>query len=59
VLLLSRPVIEAGDYVEIKRWGELLRVVELFLRTHFQRFHGLRSLEVLRSLPGAEAGKET
>jgi DNA repair protein RecO (recombination protein O) len=54
VLLLSRPVIEAGDYVEIKRWGELLRVVELFLRTHFQRFHGLRSLEVLRSLPGDE-----
>ncbi len=57
VLLLSRPVIEAGDYVEIRRWGELLRVVESFLRMHFQRFHGLRSLEVLRAIePGREAG---
>src|SRR5262249_27658274 len=54
-LLLSRPVQEAGDYVEIRRWGELLRVVDIFLRTHFQKFRGLRSLEVLRALPGAEA----
>ncbi|HTO92491.1 MAG TPA: DNA repair protein RecO [Candidatus Sulfotelmatobacter sp.] len=50
-LLLSRPVTEAGDYVELNRWGELLKVVEAFLRTHFDRFHGLRSLEVLKSLP--------
>jgi DNA repair protein RecO (recombination protein O) len=51
-LLLSRPVLEAGDYVEVKRAGELLRVVETFLRHHFQRFQGLRSLELLRSLDG-------
>jgi len=49
-LLLSRPVGDAGDYIEIPRAGELFRVVEDFLRTHFQRFQGLRSLEVLRSL---------
>lgn len=53
-LLLSRPVIEAGDYVEIKRWAELLKVVEAFLRMRFEKFRGLRSLEVLRSIePGA------
>lgn len=51
-LLLSRPVLEAGDYLEVKRAGELLRVVEAFLRHHFQRFHGLRSLELLRALDG-------
>jgi DNA repair protein RecO (recombination protein O) len=49
-LLLSRPILEAGDYVELPRSGELLRVIEEFFRTHFQRFHGLRSLEVLRGL---------
>ena len=49
-LLLSRPVEEAGDYIEVKRWAELLRVVEAFLRMHFEKFRGLRSLEVLRSL---------
>jgi hypothetical protein len=55
-LLMSRPVLEAGDYLEVKRAGELLRVVETFLRHHFQRFQGLRSLELLRSLDtGTEA----
>jgi hypothetical protein len=49
-LLLSRPVAEAGEYVEIRRAGEIQRVVEAFLRYHFQRFQGLRSLDVLRSL---------
>lgn len=49
-LLLSRPVGEAGDYFEIKRSAEILRVVDAFLRHHFQRFQGLRSLEVLRHL---------
>jgi DNA repair protein RecO (recombination protein O) len=49
-LLLSRPVAEAGEYVEVKRAGEILRVVEGFLRFHFQRFRGLRSLEVLRAV---------
>ena len=49
-LLLSRPVGEAGEYFEVKRAGEILRVVEAFLRCHFQRFQGLRSLEVLRAL---------
>jgi DNA repair protein RecO (recombination protein O) len=56
-LLLSRPVSQAGEWlalVEVRRTGEILRVVEAFLRQHFQRFHGLRSLEVLRSLPGFE-----
>jgi DNA repair protein RecO (recombination protein O) len=51
-LLLGRPVAEAGDYFEVKRAGEILRVVEAFLRHHFQRFQGLRSLELLRSLGG-------
>lgn len=49
-LLLSRPVADAGEYIEIPRAGELFRVVEDFLRTHFQRFQGLRSLEVLKAL---------
>ena len=60
-LLLSRPVDEAGQWLalgEVKRTGEILRVVEAFLRQHFQRFQGLRSLEVLRSLPGLETGKD-
>ena len=51
-LLLSRPVGEAGDYVEVKRAGEILRVIEAFLRHHFHRFQGLRSLELLRALQG-------
>jgi DNA repair protein RecO (recombination protein O) len=49
-LLLGRPVSEAGEYLEVPRSAELLRVVEDFLRAHFHRFQGLRSLEVLRSL---------
>jgi DNA repair protein RecO (recombination protein O) len=53
-LLLSRPVAEAGDYLEVPRTGEILRVVEAFLAAHFQRFQGLRSLEMLRSLPDPE-----
>jgi DNA repair protein RecO (recombination protein O) len=53
-LLLSRPVGEAGEFFEVKRAGEILRVVEAFLRCHFQRFQGLRSLEVLRALPRSE-----
>ncbi len=61
-LLLSRSLGEAGDWLEwgeVKRTGEILRVVEAFLRHHFQRFSGLRSLEVLRSLPGFELTKDT
>jgi len=49
-LLLSRPLLEAGEFVELPRAAELLRVTEDFLRSHFQRFQGLRSLEVLRGL---------
>ena len=49
-LLLSRPVAEAGEYLELRRAGEIHKVVEAFLRHHFQRFDGLRSLEMLRSL---------
>jgi len=52
-LLLSRPLLEAGEFVELPRAGELLRVTEDFLRTHFQRFQGLRSLDVLRGLDAA------
>jgi len=51
-LLLSRPVREAGDYLEVKRAGEILRVIDAFLRHHFHRFQGLRSLELLRALQG-------
>ena len=50
-LLLSRPLAEAGEYVELEHAGEILRVVEAFLVQHFHRFRGLRSLEMLRSLP--------
>jgi DNA repair protein RecO (recombination protein O) len=49
-LLLSRPVAEAGEYLEVRRTGEILKVVEAFLRHHFQRFQGLRSLELLRTV---------
>jgi DNA repair protein RecO (recombination protein O) len=57
-LLLSRPVGDAGEFAEIAQGHELLRVVEDFLRQHFQRFQGLRSLEVLRALdePGPRSG---
>jgi DNA repair protein RecO (recombination protein O) len=51
-LLLSRPVEQAGEFLEVKRTGEIQRVVEAFLMHHFQRFRGLRSLELLRALPG-------
>jgi len=57
-LLLSRPLVQAGEFVEIPRSAELFRVVEDFLRLHFQRFQGLRSLEVLRSLGGVGSPKE-
>lgn len=49
-LLLSRPVEEAGRFAEVPRAGELLKAVEAFLRHHFQRFQGLKALEMLRSL---------
>jgi DNA repair protein RecO (recombination protein O) len=48
-LLLSRPVAEAGEYLELPRAGEIQKVVEAFLRQHFQRFDRLRSLDVLRA----------
>lgn len=57
-LLLGRPVSEAGDYVEVKASAEIQRVVEMFLRHHFQRFHGLRTLDTLRALPGANPEPE-
>ena len=50
-MLLSRPVEQAGELLEVKRTGEIQRVVEAFLMHHFQRFRGLRSLDLLRSLP--------
>jgi len=49
-LLLSRPVAEAGEYLEVPCASEIQKVVEAFLRHHFQRFEGLRSLEMLRSV---------
>lgn len=58
-LLLSRPVGEAGAWLEVRRAGEILRVVEAFLRHHFQRFQGLRSLAVLRALPGFDTEEDT
>jgi DNA repair protein RecO (recombination protein O) len=57
-LLLSRPVGDAGQYIEVARGAELLRVVEDFLKAHFHRFRGLRSLEVLRTLDAATAPAE-
>ena len=50
VLLRDRPIAEAGNVAEAKRAGELLKVIEAFLRGQFQRFQGLRSLEMLRTL---------
>ena len=54
-LLLSRPLAEAGALLEPSRSGEVQRVVDQFLRQHFQRFQGLRSFDVLRAIedPGA------
>ena len=49
-LLLTRPVADAGQYLEVPRAGEIQKVVEAFLRHHFHRFAGLRSLELLRSI---------
>ncbi len=56
-LLLDRPLDQAVGLVEVRRAGELLRVTEDFLRAHFQRFAGLKSLEVLRALPGGLNGE--
>jgi DNA repair protein RecO (recombination protein O) len=55
-LLLSRPVSEAGEYAQVARGAELLRVVEDFLKSHFHRFKGLRSLEVLRTIEDPAGG---
>ncbi len=57
-LLLSRPVAEAGTYLEVRRAGEILRDVEVILKHHFQRFQGLRSLELLRALPSSSKEEE-
>jgi len=57
-LLLSRPVEQAGEFLEVKRTGEIQRVVEAFLMHHFQRFRGLRSLDLLRALPGTMSDEE-
>ena len=57
VLLLHRPIEEAGNAAEAHRAGELLKVIEAYLRAQFQRFQGLRSLEMLRSLAPAEPKK--
>ena len=48
--LLDHPLPEAEELAELPRAGEIGKVVEAFLRHHFQRFQGLRSLEVLRSI---------
>jgi DNA repair protein RecO (recombination protein O) len=58
VLLLHRPIAEAGNAAEAKRAGELLKVIEAYLRAQFQRFQGLRSLEMLRALAPPEPKKE-
>ena len=39
------------------RAGELLKLMEVYLQTHFQRFSGFRSLELLRGLVAARGGK--
>jgi DNA repair protein RecO (recombination protein O) len=38
------------------RAGELLKLMEVYLQTHFQRFSGFRSLELLRGLEGGRGG---
>ena len=53
-LLLSRPVSQAGEFLEVQQAGEILKVVEAFLRHRFERFQGLRSLELLRALASDE-----
>jgi DNA repair protein RecO (recombination protein O) len=53
-LLSTRPVEDAGQFLEVPRTGEILRVIEAFLMHHFQKFRGLRSLDVLRSLAETE-----
>lgn len=53
-LLMTRPILEAGEYVELPSARELFRLTDQFFRTHFQRFKGLRSLEVLRGLGADE-----
>jgi DNA repair protein RecO (recombination protein O) len=56
-LLLTRPVAEAGQYLEIRRAGEILGVIEAFLKQHFQRFQGLKSLELLRAMDSPRADR--
>ena len=38
------------------RSGELLKIVEVYLQNHFQKFSGLRSLELLRELETPSRG---
>ena len=38
------------------RTGELLKIVEVYLQAHFQRFSGLRSLDLLRDLEAPSSG---
>src|SRR5436309_765010 len=55
---LAHPVERAEELLDLPRAGEIQRVVEAFLMQHFQRFRGLRSLELLRALPGGEPAEE-
>lgn len=40
----------------MERAGELLKIVEVYLQNHFQKFSGLRSLELLRELDSPSLG---
>jgi DNA repair protein RecO (recombination protein O) len=47
----------AGDApAPAARPGELLKLMEVYLQTHFQRFSGFRSLDLLRGLESARRG---
>ncbi len=56
---LASADLAAGPPPPAGRPGELLRILEVFLQAHFQRFTGFRSLELLRELRLPDAEGET
>ena len=50
--------LESDEIGSAKRSGELLKIMEVYLQAHFQRFGGLRSLDLLRDLEAPLGGPQ-
>ncbi len=56
LLRLSHVDLESQLPEPAARTGELLKLMEVYLKSHFQKFSGLRSLELLRDLETPAGG---